>query len=172
MPKVSLPRVLALDLREHQYGYAIFEGPHLLLLWGLRQRSSLTGRRLRRHVSMLRSTFGFTSIVGRIRLRDRTPQAVTSRVAKAIIQFAQSASVQLILIKAAEIRAHFGGMPKSSINRFVAGRFPELAWRLPPHRKLWHSERRRQLIFDSVAVGIYFFDRLQSEEYAVPSVAS
>src|SRR5690349_13745438 len=34
--RVYDPRILAIDLRHRRFGYAVFEGPRLLLGWGIR----------------------------------------------------------------------------------------------------------------------------------------
>jgi hypothetical protein len=35
--------------------------------------------------------------------------------------------------------------------------FPELAWRLPPKRKIWQSEHRRQTAFDAIALAVGYW---------------
>jgi Holliday junction resolvasome RuvABC endonuclease subunit len=50
-----------------------------------------------------------------------------------------------------------GASNKHEIATTIAGRFPELAPRLPRFRKPWMSEDYRMSIFDAVALGVTFF---------------
>jgi hypothetical protein len=43
--------------------------------------------------------------------------------------------------------------------------FPELAWKLPPAKRLWESEARRMAIFDAAALGLAYW---QHEATSVP----
>ena len=53
---------------------------------------------------------------------------------------------------------------KYKIALAIAGRFPELAWRLPPIRKPWMSEDTRMGIFDAVALALAFYARRPQRE--------
>jgi len=59
-----------------------------------------------------------------------------------------------------EYRRFFQGLGEPTnqhIATSMAECFPEIAWKLPPARKPWHTEDWRMLLFDAVALGFAYF---------------
>jgi hypothetical protein len=51
----------------------------------------------------------------------------------------------------------------------LAQRFPELAAKLPPKRKIWQSEDYRMSIFDAASLGVAYFAAATSQAESVPN---
>jgi len=52
--------------------------------------------------------------------------------------------------------ARYDGTTKHAIATLLAGWFPDLAWKLPPKRRPWESERYNTVMFDAVATAVAF----------------
>lgn len=161
MTSSLLRRVLALDLRSKRFGYAVFEGPHMLLDWGTRtygddERSSLDLR-----LKNMQSSFAPSVILARqITDRHRFAQPRSRRAFHSLRVFAKRVLISVQLIDESKLRGFFSSetkVNKHDIAQMIADRFPELSWRLPPKRKPWESEPTRQSIFDAASLGVFFF---------------
>lgn len=167
MKNTSLRRVLSLDIRSRRFGYVIFEGSHTLLDWGVRTydvRSSLE-----RKLDVLQSMFRPSLIL--IRESGQSLNRPTLTIAKS---FARRTSIAVRSLDEPSLRSFFSTgtkVNKHDIARIVAERFPELSWRLPPERKPWQTEPRRQSIFDAASLGVFFFARQAAiQQASVPAV--
>ncbi len=163
MTNPSLRRVLTLDIRPRRFGYAIFEGPDLLLDWGIRTHGDNERSSLERSLSNLRSMFGPSVIL--VRRAAKHGQINQSRIRRAfriVKHFAKRALVRMQVVDASSLHSFFSRdetANKHDIARTVAERFPQLSWRLPPKRKPWQSEPKRQSIFDAASLGVFYFAR-------------
>jgi hypothetical protein len=173
MTNPSLRRVLTLDIRPRRFGYAVFEGPDLLLDWGIRTHGEDERSSLERSLSNLRSMFSPSVIL--IRKSAKSSQIKQPRIDRAfriVKHFAKHMLVRVQLVDASLLRGFFSRdatADKHDIARTVAERFPQLSWRLPPKRKPWQSESKRQSIFDAASVGVYYFARqANGHETAIP----
>ena len=158
------PRALALELRPRRFGFAVFEGPSQLLDWGActygrpRDSQSITAAT---RIAPLIDTY--TPSVAIVRKRTK----LSSDVAKAMVAVTlriegelKRHEVRLQSVDADEVRYFFGQYgckTKHDIASVLADWFEELAWKLPPKRKPWQSERHSTALFDAVAVGVAFF---------------
>ena len=66
-------------------------------------------------------------------------------------------------VKVKQAFSESGASNKYEIAVAIAGRFPELAPRLPRFRKPWMSEDYRMSIFDAVALASTFFFKLKNK---------
>jgi hypothetical protein len=169
----SLRRVLTLDIRPRRFGYAIFEGPDLLLDWGIRTHGDDERSSLERSLNNLRSMFAPSVIL--IRKAAKSGQIEQPRIRRAfriVKHFAKRMLVRVHLVDALSLRGFFSRgaiADKHDIARMVAERFPQLSWRLPPRRKPWQSESQRQSIFDAASLGVYYFaQQANGREIAIP----
>lgn len=165
-----LPRLLAIDLRPQQFGYAVFEGGERLLDWGAtyyRPGGSVGAEMAGRRVVELLRVFVPTTIVVRQVRRDVTRNSFGVRpILKAIRREASVTSIPVILIARNEMREAFGvfrAKNKHEIACRLAVIYPELLWKLPPERKFYESEHPRMTIFDAVAAGFTYWRRHGSE---------
>jgi hypothetical protein len=173
MTNLSSHRALTLDIRPRRFGYAIFEGPHLLLDWGIRTHGDDERSSLERSLNNLRSMFGPSVILVRKAAESgRITQPRTLRALRIVKHFAKRRLVRVQLVDASSLRNFFSRdatANKHDIARMIADRFPELSWRLPPKRKPWQSEPKRQSIFDAASLGVFYFaQQANGHETAIP----
>ena len=150
------PRVLALELRHRQIGFAVLEGPERLLDTGVKkyQYSGHVVAILRPIVTIFApSALALKQANHRI-LEHRKSASVTAQLIRAECN---RQSVGFNRIGTHEVRHAFGhsGTSKEKIAAEVARMFPELQWQLPPtrHKRSWISEGWNMPLFDAVASG-------------------
>src|ERR1700683_545892 len=154
-------RVLAVDPTHRGFGYAIFEGPDLLVDWGER---NIRGQKNAGSVE------GVARLIERYKpdvlvMEDPTSSGCRRwpRVQLLIRELGEQAvrmKVGVRRISRAKVTKTFaasGASTKYQIAKLIASRLPELAPRLPPERKPWMSEDPRMGIFDAPAFGLAFF---------------
>jgi hypothetical protein len=155
------PRVLAVDPTTKGFAYAVFEGPTLLIDWGLIyiEGQKRSGRILR--LTKLIERYASDVLV----LEDCNRQGSRRRSS------ARRIILDTVLIaRANQIRTK--RFPRSAIKRFfsyagqarkheiavaIAEGFPELAPRLPRFRKIWMSEDERMSIFDAASLALVYY---------------
>jgi hypothetical protein len=159
-------RVLALDVRPRYSGYAFFEGPRRLLDAGIARLKSRED--VERRFSDLMKTYRPDILVLRKLPADtRRDHPVTRYILRTARRLARQASVPITQITEKQLREQMRDTHnKHEMADFLAQLFPQLAWRVPPARRLWQSERRRMAIFDAVAYGITYFGSAHYPETA------
>ena len=175
MPKLLIERVIALDVRARRFGYVVFEGPHKLLDWGIRTYANADWCVLERRLGDLRSMFAPSIILIRETAeRHRFGQPMIRHALRTVKAFAKRALVVIRVIDRSSLRRFFSGgakVNKQDVARIVADRFPELSWRLPPERKPWQTEPRRQSIFDAASLGLFYFaQQVEIQQAGAPAV--
>ena len=161
MPKLSIQRILSLDLRARRFGYAVFEGPHTLLDWGIRTHENGERSLMEYRLDSLRSMFAPSIIlVRKTKESHRVGQSMIGHGLRAVKAFAKRVMVVVRVIDGSSLRKFFSEdakVNKHDVARMVADQFPELSWRLPPKRKPWQTEPTRQSIFDAASLGVFYF---------------
>jgi hypothetical protein len=152
---ISKSRILALDIRISRFGYAVFEIPAKVLAFGVstadsppkvRERISTLIRQFRPSVIVLRKLASQTK-------RDRYQHGATARIFR---KEAQSASIPVEYVSEAAFKNFFrntGAQNKYEIAALVAEWFPDLAWKLPPRRKVYKPEPWTMSLLDAAALG-------------------
>jgi hypothetical protein len=158
-------RTLALEVRPTTFGFVVIEGVSTLLDWGVRRR---------RGTWPVKASFDMiTDLIAvyhprRIVLRRRRASSSSGnhgaarRLLRMVRAEAQRRGIEMIMLNKHEVKSLFkayGHTTKHGIASILAEWFEELAWRLPPKRKPWHSERYNTLIFDATASAIAFLAR-------------
>ena len=151
-------RVLALDVRPHRLGYAIFEAPARLIDFGVtRFDSSDAGLR---RVTALGGRYCPAAVVLRkIAKWSTRNHPITRAVVRLISRQARQSAIEVVVVSARQVRISLGGdrtLTKHQIASLLAQAFPELAWKLPQPRKSWQPEPWNMLIFDAVALGMTY----------------
>ena len=168
-------RVLALDVRPRSFGYAVFEGPTLLLDWGV--QSFRHGRNavripLATKIAALLEDFRPAVVVAKEPpSRKKVNRARTRKVLELVRHKASLRGIRTRVFKRRAASKPFGGeerLTKHQIATALAERFAELRPILPPKRKPWQSEDYRMSIFDAAALGVAYFARYASRVPAVP----
>lgn len=151
-------RILALDPTPQGFGFVVLEADPLLLVdWGVAtaRRGSDTSLRA---VLRLISRYTPTTLV----IEDWTAAAPARRPAledfmNGIADLIVNAVVHVTTYSRHEVRRAFAearAYSKQDIALILAGRFPELAPRVPRQRKIWESEDRRMAIFDALGLAV------------------
>jgi hypothetical protein len=79
-----------------------------------------------------------------------------------IRQEASVRSIPLIFVTLDDVRSEFRlfrAKNKDDIANVLTGVFPELAFKLPPKRGKWNSERHAMIVFDAAATGFAYMQR-------------
>lgn len=167
MSNVSERRVLILNLRSWRFGYVILEGPHTLLDWGVKTYTEEKRSSLERRLNDLQSMFAPSIILVRKAVEhNRVSQSILRPALRDLAAFAKRAFITMHLVDKSSLRGFFSRetkVNKYDIARMVVDRFPELSWRLPPKRRPWQSEPRRQSIFDAASLGVFYFAQQADE---------
>jgi hypothetical protein len=159
-----MKRVLAIDPITKGFGFAILDGPHCLIEWGLKGTSRWKEPRDRwclREVARLIDLYQPDRIVIEDCFDSHSRRGPTGRrLIEGILEVAGERGIVARRISRAGLRRAFqseDARTKYKTALAIAGRFPELAWRLPPIRKPWMSEDARMGIFDAVALALAFY---------------
>jgi hypothetical protein len=172
---INPKRVLALDVRPRSFGYVVFEGPDLLLDWGV--QSFRNGRNavripLATKTAALLEDFRPAVVVAKEPpSRIKVNRARTRKILELIRHKASLRGIRTRVFKRCAATSFFGGkerVTKHQIATTLAERFAELRPFLPPKRKLWESEDYRMSIFDAAALGVAYFDRQKNTAPPVP----
>ena len=150
--------VLTIDPSHRGLGFAILEGLHRLLDWGGRQAEEGDKNakclkvvrelidRYRPHVLVLENVAG----------NDSRRRARVRELLQAIRETARQKGVKVMDETPDRVRRAF--VPnKDTIAAAIAGRFPELASRLPKPRTLTMPEHSAMPVFDATAFAMTFF---------------
>src|SRR5882762_1038456 len=132
MPKLSIQRVLSLDLRARRFGYVVFEGPHTLLDWGIRTHADGERSLLEYRLNSLLSMFAPSIIlVRKTKESHRIGQSMIRHGLRAVKAFAKRVMLVVRVIDGSSLRTFFSqddNVNKHDIARMVAVQFPELSW--------------------------------------------
>lgn len=156
MIKKHSSRILAVDIRSRRLGYAIFEMSGQLLDSGVARHASREIAAVR--IAGLCKAFRPSFIVLRkesLRSGRRYPR--TNTIRRAVRKEAKRRSIAIVTLGERTVRNWFrqrGSIGKHAIASFLANRFPELSWKVPPRRKPWQPEPWSLCFFDAVALGV------------------
>ena len=158
------PRILAIDLRPRRFGYAVFEGPRMLLDWGVsgyppenHGESVVAGKRL---AALLKVSSPSAIVVKRERWDSAKTNAGSRSLAEAISNESSTRSIPICLLGQDELASTFLNLQcetKYEIASALTRIFPELFWKLPPKRQVWQPEHARMTMFDAVALGLAYW---------------
>lgn len=163
--KTHPDRVLAVAPTTRGFAYVVFESALAPFDWGSHgisgprknakflQRLEAIIERCHPQVIVLQDTM-------RRRARIRT-------LSLAIRHMAASAQIDVHIYHRAAIRRCFapaGARTKVEIAHAIARMIPALSHRLPPTRKIWMSEDRRQSLFDAAALGLAYYEDVENNQ--------
>lgn len=157
----STKRVLTLDPTSQGLGFAVLEGPTLLIDWGGRTTASANAAAVVEQVTDMLRHYRIDVLVVEdcTDLRSRRGRRACALI-EALSHAADEMGIVSIRISITAVHRLFGGdepTNKDEIARAIAEHFPELAPRLPPKRKVWMTEPTRMAIFDAVAFGLTYY---------------
>lgn len=157
-------RVIAIDLRSQQLGYAVFDGPERLLDYGGGQLrpggkagSVLAARRMRQLIKL------FTPSAIALKRPDRHVAASRPGIRIMVNAIRREASRHLVSFRVLtrddirEAFRTFSAVNKYEIATVLAKMFPELLSRLPAERELGDAEHPRMVVFDAISIGFTYW---------------
>ena len=155
-------RILAIDLRASSFGFVAFEGPTRLLDYGVRSfRQGINAVKVpaSTKIAALIEEYELSAVVLKQWTKDANGKR--ARMRKAVVRQADLRRIPVRLLPRSVVGNAFAGddRNKYTIASALAQRFPELAAKLPPKRKIWQSEDYRMSVFDAAAVGVAYFDK-------------
>lgn len=166
----SLKKIVALDVRPRNTGFAVFDGPQLLD-WGVkthRKKGGDPGVTASKRIGGLLDLYVPALVVMRQR---RTTKVAADR--KALLSMMQRAkrealrrSIGLRVIPAQTVKQFYGRYEcrnKLQVASALAAWYPELARQLPAKRSIWQSEDHRMTVFDAAATGVCFLGGVNGE---------
>jgi len=155
-------KILTLDPACGGLGYALIEDNAVQLLdWGVK-----TCRPNKNKIFLKRATELFIRhkpdivVVEDVKGKTRRCRRVRLLIHK-LIELATRKKIKVQTFSREQIKKAFANSHatnKEEIAQVIASFFPELAPRLPRHRKIWMSEDYTMSIFDAVSLGIALLD--------------
>jgi hypothetical protein len=176
-----MKRILAIDPITRGFGFAVLDGPQLLVDWGLRgtKPSPNPMQRSLREIIKLLEVYSPDRVVVEDYLGARSRRGKRGRqLIERIMALAGERRVPTHRISRAGLHRAFAAdnaCTKYTIALATVRRFPELAIRLPPIRKPWMSESTQMGVFDAVALALAFYARqrpLQATSSATVTVSA
>jgi hypothetical protein len=155
--------VLSVFLSTKGFGFAVFEGPTVLVDWGVKgvRGTEKNGESLRKIRELLDFYHPDVLTMDNCKRtgsrRAKRIQALTDQTTGE----ARRRGIASSLFSRADVRSCFSksdARTKREIAEAIVREFPELEPRLPPIRKIWMSEDARMNIFDAAALAMTFFD--------------
>ena len=163
-------RILAIDPTSHGFGFAVLEGSHRLIDWGMKHCRENKNEQCREEVLNLLAHYGpEVLIVEDVGTKGCQRRTRVRRLIESLCTLAKRHHLRVKRIPRRCVQRCFAlGRPatKRQVAEAVAERFPELEPRLPPtwdklvkRRHLADSEDERMGIFDAVAFALTFYER-------------
>ena len=159
--------ILALDVRHSRIGYAFFSGPKRLLDWGASAVPPQCSNRAhwirQKMASLLRHGSPSCIVMKQHRRAKLSVNTNGVPILKAIRLAAKEHGIPMYVLGRDETESAFRifqARTKEEIACAIVGIFPELLVRLPPKRKKWQPEAHGMIVFDAIATGIAYWQRL------------
>ncbi len=157
------PRVLAIDLRLHRSGFALYEGPRRLLDHGTTVVPfERTENSTSRFLDLLKISSPSVIVVRKERWDDITANPQAKRLATLLTEACDTRGIEIRLLEQDAMRATFRNLnckTKAEISAALSRFFPNLVWQLPPERRIWDSEHPHQSMFDAIALGFAYWQQ-------------
>lgn len=169
-------RVLAIDPTTKGFGFAVLEGPAMLIDWGVKHASGERNRGcLKQATELIRRYQPDVLIVEHTTTRGAQRCARVRQLIEDLLALASDRRVRTKRVSRRRAQRCFsktGSATKRQIALALTERFPELEPHLPPVRKPWMSEDERMGIFDAVAFAWASFEPLRKERRALAMIGA
>jgi hypothetical protein len=149
-------RILALDVRPHWFGFAVFNDLNNLADFGLVKFPSFA-RGKARIVQLMKMFWPVCVVIRRTVPRARQHRLRTMALMREVLRVSGRFAINAVRISDTQLRRYLASQSvtnKDQAASLHARRFPELSWKLPPPRKRWQHEHQNMPIFDAVAIGL------------------
>jgi hypothetical protein len=162
-------RVLAVDPTGKGFGFAVLEGPELLVDWGVK-RAKDDRICLERVAALIIRYQPEVMVVERANAPGCQRRLRARRLIENLLVLARDHRVRVRQVSRQSVQRYFGASrpaTKRQIALALVMRFPELGPYLPPERKPWMCENERMGIFDAVAFACKFYEPFRHERHAI-----
>lgn len=154
--------VLSIHSNQRSYAFVLFEGEHSPFDWGVRDFEGQSKQPfIVEGVMKLMERYQPRVLVLEDHRVSKAQRAIgLRRLSRALMDAAGLAGVEVRLYSRAHIRECFatvGAKSKPEIAHAIARHIPAFGHRLPPARRTWMSEDRRQSLFDAAALGLTYY---------------
>lgn len=155
-------RILAIAPSDRGFGFAVLEGRDTLVDWGIRrvQGENKNAKSLKKAEELIAHYQPGMLVLENASAKHSLRSPRIRRLCRQIIKLATTHNVSVKLFSRDQVMKTFlpdGRGTKYAVAKVVAERFSEeLGKKLPPERKLGHSEDSRMSIFDAVALVLAF----------------
>ncbi len=153
-------RVLAIDPCHRGLGFVVLEGPERLLDWGMRLAEGTDAEKNAACVAIARNLIDqyrpHALAIEDCSGEDSRRCARARELLEAIRKTAREKRIKVVDFSPERVRRAFAPK-KDMIAAAIAGRFPELAPRLPKVRNLTMSEQYGMPVFDAMAFALTLF---------------
>ena len=154
-------RVFAVDPMVRGFGFAILEGPDLLIDSGLREIRHEKNPTCLKRIREILENYELDGVIVEDYDGKGSKRCVrVQRLIRAIHHLAAKSNIATYSFSREEIRNaffQFGAFNKHQIASVIADHLPQLAHQLPPLRKIWRREDDRMNIFDAASLALTFF---------------
>ena len=151
-------RILAIDPTSRGFGFVVLEGPKRLIDWGLFQARIRKNHSCLGQVKKLIDHYRPNLLIVEDLRQNRRRCSRVRKLLQTVQNLASKSHVKCKAVSLTRVRRVFSDgravVTKYAVAEMVSQRFPELAPRLPPPRKPWHSEAEAMAIFDALALAL------------------
>jgi hypothetical protein len=166
MIKSKTVRILAIAPLSRGLGYAVMEGPDILVACGnkaiLRDKNPRALAWVNRFIQFYQPD---VLVLPNVTATDTRRATRIKALHRKIVAWAGKQKLQVRLVSVSQVRTQLLGAAKGTkfaVAQTLAEKFPtELGTRLPPKRRPWMSEDPRMDIFDAVGLAVAFWPRIQ-----------
>jgi hypothetical protein len=153
--------VLAVSASPRGFAFVLFVGPDNPFDWGVHEiRGIHKSARCLLAIKKLVRKYNPATIVIEEAGRDSRRGPRIRALYRDIIALAERQQRVVERYTREEVRATFAAehaRTRPEIAAAIAARIPAFAPKLPPFRKIWMSEDRRQSLFDAAALGVVYY---------------
>lgn len=160
-------RVLAVDPTTRGFAFAVLEGPQRLIDWGVRrvnvhQKNTATVDGV---AALIRWYRPDALVIENCDPRESRRRARVYELSRDLRDLGLRQQLITHAVSGYVLRLACTGQrsaTKEQVAATLAAQFPELARRVPPHRKPWMNEDPRINLFDAVGLAVAFYRRATS----------
>ena len=152
---------LAIAPTSHGFGYVLFENPHTVIDWGVKEvranklRDCLLKARVLMHMVQA-SVLVIEDVHDSSSRRSKRIRVLVEKLAELATQRGMTV-VRCSRIDVLTVFGKMGAHNKDEIAAAVVKLVPELAPRLPPRRRIWESEHYSMGMFEAAALALTVF---------------
>ncbi len=158
---LEVPRVMAINMTNGRAGYAVFEGEHFLVDWGvLDLRGTKDTERLEKILNIIAWNLPDVVVLEDVDAQSCVKGDRTRNLLKQIAKDTKARSIETSVISRKDLQSVFesmGACTRHAIARIVVDRFPELKRRMPPVRRAWDSEPHNMTLFVAASFALAWF---------------